>query len=204
MAEIDLTKAIWDYDYECQLDENSDLIVYQNEDAVENAFLLWLQTEKGEIINNPNAGGSVYSYVFKQLTDTAKLKILFSFRSEVDNFFFPAIEIRKLDLIANKDKRCWDLEVRYYIKQFKAEKTTRIPLERLRIKAGFDPALESITYTSTNLKNFIIAYLYEMYNKGLKWNGTNWQWGDRFIFTNLQESQDDFEEIKDMINSNRD
>lgn len=197
-------KAIWDYDYKGKLDNNNNIKYYENEDAVENAFLLWLQTEKGEILNELELGGSVSPYLFKQMNDTNKLKILFQFRAEIDNFFFPSIQIKRLDVESDKEKRHWIIKIRYFIKEFKKEKITKIPLERLKIKIGYEKLLEEISYTEKSLETFIKIYLYEMYNKSLTYNGSAWQWGDRFIFTNFKETNNNFEKIIDIINSNKD
>lgn len=196
------TIAVWDYDLEGNL-QNGDLKIQTNTDAVDNALKCWFRTEKGEILNYPERGGALSDTIFKNFGEFTKLKAMFDFRSELDNYFFPKVRVVSLDFDMDKNKREWGIKLKYYIEEFEVTKLTTLPLERLKLKPSYLEPEEEIAYTGTSLENFVKIYLWELRNISLKWNGNYWQW-DRFIFTELDESDDNFNLIQDMINSNKD
>jgi hypothetical protein len=195
--------AVWDYGSEAEISSNNELVVYENADAVNNALLMWFKTEEGEVLNNPNDGGSPFKQLFKNFSESNRMKLLFSTRSDIDNYFFPKIKILELSLTEDTTLKEWKLRLKYYIESYNVTKTTDLPLRRLKVKSIFEEMSENVAYTGTTLENFIKIYLYEQRNISLKWNGTYWVWG-RFIFTQLSEDDSNFEKLQIMIDSNRD
>jgi hypothetical protein len=200
MAEKEI--AVWDYNVDGLVSGNN-IVISNNEDAVVNAFVNWAQTDLGEVINDPNAGGSLFQHQFKHMSDWQQMKILFTIKAQVDNFFRPALQILRLDINNDNINQEWTIDIEYYIPEFNQVKTTAIPLKRLNIKSGFTEEIEEVTYVGTALENFVKIYLWEMVGITLKWNGTYWQWGTRFIFLNLQSTDDNFDYIKALINNNQ-
>jgi hypothetical protein len=194
--------SYWDYNIDARKNDDNSLAIYTNSDAIKNALMCWARTAKGEILNNPEDGGALDEYVFKNFNESKKTKLLFDFRSELDTYFFPKIKIVELIIDADITLRSWKLKLKYYIPLYDVIKTSYLPLKRIQYKSIFEQPDEEIDYTGTTLENFIKIYLYEQRGIGLKFNGTYWQWG-RFVFTELDETDNNFLIIEDMINSNR-
>ena len=154
------TVALWDYDYQGRY-SSSNLTYHENENAVQNALLLWANTRKGEVLNNPNSGGSLEDEVFKNFGVNSQLELLFRFRSNLDNRFFPRINIMAIDIEQNLSIRQWGIILKYYINDFKTVKNTNIPLTKIDIKSAFTEPDENIAYTGDTLINFIRIYLYD-------------------------------------------
>jgi len=196
--------ALWDYDVNDNLDsETGEPTIPENADAVKNAFTSWCKTGKGEILNDPEAGGSIDDYTFKQFTENQKMRILFDFRSQIDTYFTPKLKIVELGIDSDKFINAWKLKVKYYIPSFNVTKINDLPLKRIQYKSIFGNVTENINFSGNTLLNFVKIYLYENRGYGLKNNGTHWTWNN-FVFTELLDTDENFETIQNLINSNKD
>ena len=194
---------LWYYDINANIDNDKNIVIVNNDKAIMNALHNWLQTKEGEILNKPNDGGSLFKYNFKTLSGFKKLQLLVLFRSQLDNYFSPKIDIIELNIEQDYSLQETYIHLKYFIPNFDKIITDRISINKLNINLENISEIKEIEYIGNTLENFVKINLWDMTNKSLKWNGSKWQWGDKYIFVNLQDSDTNFEKINDLINSNR-
>jgi hypothetical protein len=199
---IDTKKAIWDYGMNANMDSNYNLIIYENEDAINNALKTFFYTGESEILNQPFSGGALVPYMFKPLNVDTYKELLFFIRVKIDTEFSPAVTPLEIKILPEFDQRKWDITIKYYIEQFNVEETLQIALARVQIRKPAEE-IKIISLTGQKLYNFIVAYLYEMFGISIKWNGTQYQWGERFLFTALTPEDVYYDRIMELVNSNR-
>jgi hypothetical protein len=199
---IEVKKSIWDYGINANMDASSNLTVYENEEAVNNALLTYFMTGEGEILNQPNLGGELLPYQFKEISIETYRNLNFFIKTKIYTEFFPVVKILDLKTIPDFDNKSWDITIKYYIEQFQIEQVLETQLKRVQLRAQ-EYEVKYINLTGQTLYNFVITYLYDLYSVGIKWNGTYFQWGERFLFTALTPEDPYYDKIMEGTNSNR-
>jgi len=103
------TQTIVDYDIEGGLDRRGNLKKLYGKEALNNAIVLWLNSQKGDFYGELNKGGKIIKYLSKGLSDDVKEQLETSIREGLEEDFSVTLIIDYLNLEPDYVKRRWVL-----------------------------------------------------------------------------------------------
>ncbi len=180
-------------------DENGNALEYFDQAAIKNALTFWLVSKKGEYINNPVEGGVLDFTLFKNMNEENLETIHFKIKNALINRFTPTLEITKIELAPNYEKRYLKINIDYI-------NPIDLQQESISLYANvFDKETrleyQEIEYTGNNLLNFVIIKKADNVEKKLVFDVqlNCWVYGD-FKFVNFNTEDPYFEEILRICN----
>lgn len=189
----------FDFDLEAKTYNNGNAVVYENDDAIKNSVLLWLTSSRGDFLKNPDAGGMLDFFLFKNIT-TERLRLLgFSLYNEMYFTFLGLIKILDINIVPNYTQRYIQIEITYQIIE-----SEQVIKEELIIDKPVNNKTKTyieIDYIEENLYNFVKIQKNSHQDKKLKFDTTlnSWIWGE-FKLVNLTESDPYFAQILELCN----
>ena len=111
------------------VDANGTLQALDTQQAIENAFRMWMVSSQGEIIRNPRRGGFLIPWVTKPLTVENAQKIRVAILNGLEQDFVPYIQVTSLTVSPNYESRRWDIDLKGYCPDYKIEVSTTTSLK---------------------------------------------------------------------------
>lgn len=91
---------------------NPSEIELSGSDALANAVLLWLSSERGDYwLDDPSVGGPLYSFIGKPFVQDVAEALASSFQSSFTLMFEDSMFINKLSIQADSSKKVWKLDL---------------------------------------------------------------------------------------------
>lgn len=109
-------KRFFDYPYYKITNANGELKNYYNEQALANAFTIWLTSATNENLRK-GGGGILYRHLGKAMTEERGRSIRSDIVSGAEKEFTPQLTFVTLDVIADLPKKKW----RIFVEAFNAE-----------------------------------------------------------------------------------
>ena len=97
----------------------SNIIEVWNQEALNNAVLVWLTVFKGEIVRQPETGGLLVSLLTKPMSEENRENIENELRYELEESFNPALMIESINVTPDYIERKWVIEVSGYSPTYK-------------------------------------------------------------------------------------
>lgn len=107
-----------DIDYQGSLGSNGDIKKLIDDDALKQAFRFWLASSKGERLRS-KTGGYVLPHLKKPINEERKRAIKRAILQGLRQDFTPYLEVIKIDVIPNYNKKQWTIEVVFYAPELK-------------------------------------------------------------------------------------
>lgn len=105
---------IFDYSLYGEVNNSGTLKELGPQEALENAFLMWIVSYRGEIIRKPTRGGYVIQWLCKPMNDDTAELIRQSIEDGLAEDFYPTINIVSLTVVPDYDNRCWTITLKGY------------------------------------------------------------------------------------------
>jgi len=189
----------FDFDIDGLTKNDGSPMYYENDEAIKNAFSYWLSSKKGDFLKNPNAGGVLDKFLFKNMS-ADKLEIIgFDLQTEISFGWSGIIALNNITIIPDYTNRTVDIEVSYRIVGTNKTDTVVLYLDKGvdQLNVGY----QEITYIEENLYNFVSIQKNSYKNEKLLYNTdmSSWVWG-KFKLVNLTEADSYFDDILAIIN----
>lgn len=117
--DLNINKAIRfsDYPYYKRLNINGELMTYTNEEALSNAFSIWLTSAQYENLRSL-AGGVLYKHIGKIMNQDRANQIKDDIIISAEAEFRPILTFRTLNVIPNYDKAIWKIYIEAFNEQY--------------------------------------------------------------------------------------
>lgn len=87
---------------------------YTTKEAIKNNLINWFLTNQGERPLNPNYGGNLRQYIFRQITDNTLDFIEEDIQAQL-NTYFPSINIDSLEITSQPDINTINVVLKYNV-----------------------------------------------------------------------------------------
>ena len=105
------TNSPFDYSLFGEVDSNGKIKQVWGTDALTNSVLMWLGSQRGEIIRNPLKGGKLIPFITKPMNQINLKKLKNDLLSGLQNEFDPPLSNIELILEPNYEKRYWNIRI---------------------------------------------------------------------------------------------
>ena len=192
--------TIIDLDLQGRENNNGTAREFYDDDALNNAFTLWLTSKKGDYVLDPNQGGIVDALQFKNLAEGGLELLKFSIENAINNNFNNLLELKNITLQLLKDIRVIAIYITYLSLLSRQLNRTVIYLDDPRNAQPF--SYQEIPLTEENLENFVIIKLPSMEGAKLLYNADEgkWIWGE-YKLINFTNNDLSFTRILALINT---
>lgn len=119
-----------DYDHTGISNQQGNIPVLKDQDALSNAIKLWLCSFRGERLYRPTKGGFVVGSLMKPMSEDRANDIEKAIRTGLRTDFQPSVEVTKCTVVPDYESNCYYIHVE-----------------------GRCPAFKSSVYTDTTLNN---------------------------------------------------
>lgn len=175
-------------------------VEYIDNDAIRNAFEMWLYSKPGDFIRNPGAGGPLNGITFKQMNTDTIQKFIFRLQKNVINFFVPAITLVDINFTPDYVNRILEIEISFRI-------TSSGSVQKVKVYTNTSFAYQKLDYedvqfSGENLLSFVQLKKSDQYDKKLIYDteAEIWLWG-KYKFVNLSISDPYFSQILALCNT---
>lgn len=109
---LNINKAIRfaDYPYYKRLNANGELMIYTNEEALSNAFSIWLTSAQFENLRSLT-GGVLYKHIGKVMNQDRANQIKNDIILGAESEFKPKLTFVTLDVVPDYDKNLWKVSI---------------------------------------------------------------------------------------------
>lgn len=110
-----------DYAASGAIDNQGNLKVYTDLDAIHNSMKLWLASFRGEKMRMPGKGGPILRALFKPMSDEAALEIRRGVQEGLRNDFSPPITTTSIEVTPDYEHDTYIISVRGYCPSYRAQ-----------------------------------------------------------------------------------
>lgn len=192
---------IVDIDVYGRTDNVGNLILHNQDYAISNCLVFWLTSKAGDYIYFPELGGPLERLKFKLMNLTTVTNLTTFLSNTINEYFGNVLTLQSVIVSPDNKKRILFVEVQYI------SKVTNDPNKvNFTIKKSDTPVTNNtrypVPYVGDNLVNFVLTQIVNYQGQKLTFSDSenNWIWGP-FIFTNLNDSMEEFTIIQDIINN---
>jgi len=114
---------VYDTDYSGSIDPNGQITEQWGESALSQSIKLWLASYKGDVVRDPQRGGYLTSLLSKPMTALEADDIRMTLRDGLEQDFEPALEVRRLIVTPNYERRYWQIYIEVYAPALKLTTT---------------------------------------------------------------------------------
>lgn len=132
MAKEQQYRIYRDYSIDAEVNSDGVLEVLEGRAALENAIRQWVSSFRGEYIRNPRKGGYITYWLLKPMNEETRRSIVESIREGFYEDFYPAMEIRTLDVTPNYEGMFWEIHLEGYSPSVKIAVNIHEKLRALR------------------------------------------------------------------------
>jgi len=100
-------QLIFDYDYRGGLDYQGRIEEVWQEEALQNSVRLWIGSFQGDIIGQPNRGGTVMRYLFRPMSQVKIKQFAGALKSSFNNEFNGVARIENLQITPLLEEKKW-------------------------------------------------------------------------------------------------
>lgn len=189
---------IIDFDWNGRTDFKGSPLKVTNGDAITNAIQTYLQSRKGDYVNNPNLGGLLDTFNFRRLKGNYVFEQS-TISSELSSRFSGLASVRSVTITPNRALRYIEITVNIYI--YKTQEERILSLFK---KTEFNYVREvnyiEVDYSGENLVDFIQGSLLEQPKSPLYYNSDLdcWVWNS-FKLINLTNTSDELQYLIEMV-----
>lgn len=159
-----------------------------DEDALKNALILWLTSNRGEFLKKPEMGGILKILQFKKLSHSILQRVRFTIKNAITNYFQPSIKLIAINIYPINERRYLEIEIIYQGLFTGREEKIAFYTDGERKVEDFK--YQEIFHTGETLRNFIFVLKPTYPNTKLLYNYTEdcWMWG-KFKFINFNNGE---------------
>ena len=110
------------------IDANGNLKALSTQEAIENAFRMWVVSKKGEVIRFPNRGGFLYPWLMKPMTEVNVNRFKISILNGLEQDFFPYIKVNTLEISPDYNSRVWNIHLVGFCPEYKTKVDSTVAL----------------------------------------------------------------------------
>jgi len=189
---------IIDFDWSGRTDLKGSPLRVENGDAIANAIQTYLQSRKGDYVNNPNLGGLLDNFNFRLI----KNEYVFeqnSILSDLSSRFSGLARVESVTIIPNRPLRITEITVNIFI--YKSQKERSLTLFK-KTEFNYVKVVDyiEVDYSGENLVDFIQGNLMDQPKAPLYYNSDldSWVWNS-FKLINLTNSSDELQYLIEMV-----
>lgn len=175
--------------------------VYQGDEALYNAFLLWLSSAKGDYLYKPREGGPLTMLVFKPLISNTEAYV-FKLRESILNAFGAYVQIRAISITPDRKNYKWKILIALMSKLTGAPLDVEVATPALRPKMDQPVNQTTVPYSGAQLLEWVSKTKPTYPNDRLLFNDElqQWLWG-KYTLSGLTDSDPFFLDILTFINT---
>lgn len=172
---------------------------FHDDEALGNALTLWLTSKKGDFIRDPEEGGVLDHYLFKNMTNNSIEKIQFMLTNAIYRKFSNTLELNQL--LVEPDKLSRTIQISIYYTSLISNKQNIVTIYIDEFPDIVYYKYQTVEYTEDSLYNFVVLKKPSMSGRKLTYNieEESWAWG-KYKFINLTTSDSRFSDILAYIN----
>jgi hypothetical protein len=173
---------------------------FQDDEALNNALILWITSSKGDFIRNPEEGGILNKYLFKNMTPTMIEQLQFSLSNAILRRFSGMLTLNSINI--NPEKVSRSIKIDLYYTSLATNKPSIATLYIDEFPTIVYYKYQDVGYVGDNLYNFVVLKKPSMTGRKMTYNieEESWTWG-KFKFINLTTSDSRFSDILAYINT---
>lgn len=100
-----------DYNYSGTLNQQGNISVLKDQDALSNAIKLWLCSFRGERLYRPNKGGYVVGSLMKPMSESRANEMEKAIKLGLRTDFQPSIEVKTCRVVPDYENYCYYIHV---------------------------------------------------------------------------------------------
>jgi len=199
MAEEQERKTFMDVDVYGNENSDGSPKQYFDEQAINNAFISWIGSKKGDYIRRPELGGVIDRLLFKNMDPSTAAKMTFAIQNAVINEFTPELTLEELSVNPDYINRMWKIDIKYRNTFSNRTESIAIYTKDLSLKESFDYI--SVEYIGNNLYSFCETKLASMSGQLIIYNDerSKWEWG-QYSLDNFSTSDSRYSDILTLVN----
>jgi phage baseplate assembly protein W len=180
---------------------NGQPLVHSGDYAISNAIVLYLNSNRGDFLYQPNYGGAMAPFVFKNMTDKSTSKLKSNLERDLSGSFGKLVSGIEVEVTAEKENRILDVEVYYTSIESGQTNSAGFTVGEKTIRNAENDPWIRIRFTGDNLIAFMVMKKPDYPNSQMTFDSPEqkWVWGP-YLFTNLSSTDPDFEEIQSIAN----
>lgn len=110
------------------VDENGVLKELSTQEAIENAFRMWVVSKKGEVIRSPNRGGFLFPWLIKPMSEVNVGRFKISILNGLEQDFYPFLKVESLTIEPDYEARQWNIHLIGYAPEYKTKVDSTVAL----------------------------------------------------------------------------
>ena len=172
---------------------------FHDDEALGNALTLWLTSKKGDFIRDPEEGGILDHYLFKNMTADTINKIQFTLTNAIYKKFSNSIQLNNLEITPDRVSRTIEINIYYTSLVSNKQNIVTIYIDEFPTITYYK--YQDVSYVEESLYNFVVLKKPSMQGRKLTYNveQESWTWG-KFKLVNLTTSDSYFSTILSYIN----
>ena len=173
---------------------NGTPVTYYAANAIKNALNQWVNSNRGDYLMNPFAGGALDAFAFKTLNPESYMPLKMQLMTALINEFSPTISIEALNIIPDYENRITEIEVIYSIPNEGVTDSLSLFLNTKYSTNSF--VYEEVTYIEDNLLEFVTIKKPSMSSSRLiyDYDLNSWKYG-KYKLVNLLPTDSHFTDI---------
>ena len=195
-----MTSNIFDFDAEGRTSEDGCPLIYEEQNAINNALANWLTSKRGEFLKNPGAGGVLDYFLFKSLKKEMLNLLGFTLQNALTLTWSNVISLIELQITPNYTERMIEISIKYSINSTGAIDEVSVFVDKTIDKINYEYI--EVDYIEVNLYTFITIQKPSHPNDKLIFDTDNnvWIWGS-YKLVNLTETDSYFDDILAICNT---
>ena len=172
---------------------------FHDDEALGNALTLWLTSKRGDFIRDPEEGGILDHYLFKNMTNSSINQIQFMLTNAIYRKFSNSIQLNNLVIAPDRVSRTIEISIYYTSLVSNKQNTVTIYIDEFPDIVYYK--YQDVEYVGETLYNFIVLKKPSMNGRRLTYNieEESWTWG-KYKFVNLTTTDSYFSVILAYIN----
>jgi len=114
---------VYDTSYTGGIDASGNLNQLWNADALNNAVMMWIASQEGEVFRKPTSGGYVTRFIGKPMGQVNISQFKMALRNGFDRDFQPYLKVITLNVIPHFEEKYWEIYMEYYSEDLKIYST---------------------------------------------------------------------------------
>ncbi|MCP4650352.1 MAG: hypothetical protein GY853_09785 [PVC group bacterium] len=170
-----------------------------DDDALNNSIVLWLTSKKGDFILDPEEGGILDHYLFKNMTLSVIEKLQFMLMNAIYRKFSNIITLNNVSIVPDRSSRTIKIDIYYTSLLSNKPKLATLYIDEFPEINYYK--YQDVEYVEDNLYNFVVLKSPSLPGRKLTYNieQESWTWG-KYKLINLTTSDSRFGDILAYIN----
>jgi len=172
---------------------------FHDDDSLATAITLWLTSKRGDFIRDPEEGGILDKFIFKNMTAGSIEKMQFSLTNAIYRKFSNLLTLNNIDITPDRSSRTIQIDIYYTSLATNKPKLATLYIDEFPTINYYK--YQDVEYTEDSLYNFVVLKKPSLPGRKLTYNieQESWTWG-KYKLVNLETTDSRFSDILAYIN----